>query len=132
MIARHWTGWTRAHDADAYEELLRETVLPALRRIDGYAGGYVLRRADGDEVQFVVVNLFASLEAVRAFAGPDYETAVFEPEALRLLSRVEPKALHYDVRVATVHADAARVMPAMTAPTGSDADAPSASGDARR
>ena len=101
MIARHWTGWTRPHDADAYEHLLRETVLPGLRGIDGYRGGYVLRRVDGAEIQFVVVNLFASLEAVRAFAGQDYETAVFEPEALRLLSRYEPKALHFDVRVAT-------------------------------
>jgi heme-degrading monooxygenase HmoA len=101
MIARHWTGWTRSMDADAYERLLRETVLPGLSRIDGYQGGYVLRRADGDEVQFVVVNLFASLDAVKAFAGPDYETAVFEPEARRLLSRAEPKALHYDVRIAT-------------------------------
>jgi heme-degrading monooxygenase HmoA len=101
MIARHWTGWTRSTNADAYERLLRETVLPALQQIDGYQGGYVLRRPDGDEVQFVVVNLFESLQAVKAFAGPDYETAVFEPEARRLLSRAEPKALHYDVRAAT-------------------------------
>jgi heme-degrading monooxygenase HmoA len=101
MIARHWTGWTRVTDADAYEQLLRETVLPALRRIDGYRGGYVLRRADGDEVQFVVVNMFESIEAVKAFAGADYDTAVFEPEARRLLSRAEPKALHYDVRIGT-------------------------------
>jgi hypothetical protein len=102
MIARHWTGWTRVADADAYERLLRETVLPGLGGIEGYRGGYVLRRADGDDVQFVVVNLFESLEAVKAFAGPDYETAVFEPEAKRLLSRAEPKALHYDVRLATI------------------------------
>lgn len=102
MVARHWTGWTRPEDADAYERLLRETVLPALKQIHGYHGGYVLRRIDGTEVQFVVVNLFASLEAVKAFAGSDYETPVFEPEAKRLLSRVEPKALHYDVRLTTV------------------------------
>ena len=101
MIARHWTGWTHTTNAEAYERLLRETVLPSLQRIDGYHGGYVLRRADGDEVQFVVVNMFASLDAVKAFAGPDYETAVFEPEARRLLSRAEAKALHYDVRMAT-------------------------------
>jgi heme-degrading monooxygenase HmoA len=106
MIARHWTGWTRPQDADAYEQLLRETVLPGLRRLDGYQGGYVLRRALGEEVEFVVVNLFVSLEAVRAFAGADYETAVFEPEALRLLCRVEPKALHYEVRLQGLPADA--------------------------
>jgi heme-degrading monooxygenase HmoA len=102
MIARHWTGATRREDADAYERLLREMVLPGLGGIEGYRGGYVLRRDNGDEVEFVVVNLFASLDAVRAFAGPDYETAVFEPEAKRLLARAEPRALHYDVRINTV------------------------------
>ena len=102
MIARHWTGWTRPDDADAYEQLLRDTVLPGLRQIEGYRGGYVLRREESGEVRFVVVNLFDSLEAVNAFAGPDYETPVFEPEARRLLSRYEPKVLHYDVRVASV------------------------------
>ncbi len=102
MIARHWTGWTRPDDADAYEQLLRDTVLPGLRQIEGYRGGYVLRREEAGEVRFVVVNLFDSLEALKRFAGPDYDTPVFEPEARRLLSRYEPKALHYDVRVASV------------------------------
>jgi heme-degrading monooxygenase HmoA len=98
MIARHWRGWTLARNADAYETLLKETVLPGLRQIQGYQGGYVLRRdLDSDEVEFVVVNLFESLEAVKRFAGPDYAVAVFEPEARRLLSRVEPLAAHYDV-----------------------------------
>jgi hypothetical protein len=48
----------------------------------------------------VTVNLLESLEAVKAFAGPDYEVPVFEPEARRLLSKVEPMARHYDVRKA--------------------------------
>ena len=102
MIARHFTGWTRSDDADAYEQLLRDTVLPGIRQIEGYRGGYVLRRQEPDEVRFVVINLFDSLEAVKAFAGPDFEIPVFEPEALQLLSRYEPKVLHYDVRVASV------------------------------
>jgi len=50
----------------------------------------------------VVVNLFDSLDAVKRFAGDDYTTAVFEPEAERLLSRIEPQATHYDVRADTV------------------------------
>jgi hypothetical protein len=83
---------------DAYERLLRETVLPGLREIDGYEGGFVLRRELDDEVEFAVLNLFASLGAVKSFAGKDYEVAVFEPEARRLLARVEPIARHYAVR----------------------------------
>jgi len=100
MIARHWRGWTQASDADAYERLLRDHVLPGLKGIDGYRGGYVLRKDGQDEVEFVVINLFESLDAVIAFAGSDYAVAVFEPEAKRLLSRVEPLANHYDIKVA--------------------------------
>jgi heme-degrading monooxygenase HmoA len=103
MIARHWRGWTTARNAAAYETLLQETVLPGLSTIPGYRGGYVLRRAVADdEVEFVVVNLFESLDAVKRFAGPDFAVAVFEPEARRLLSRVEPLAAHYEVRISTV------------------------------
>jgi heme-degrading monooxygenase HmoA len=98
MIARIWKGWTKAEDADEYEKLLREVVYPGLRTVTGYFGGYILRQNGQQEIEFVTVNLFESLEAVKAFAGPEYETPVFEPEARRLLSRVEPIARHYDVR----------------------------------
>jgi heme-degrading monooxygenase HmoA len=97
MIARHWRGWTRQQDAAAYEALLREKVLPGLKGIAGYRGGYVLRSDDGNEVEFVVVNLFDSLDSVRRFAGEDYSIAIFEPEARSLLSRIEPLAKHYEV-----------------------------------
>jgi hypothetical protein len=64
----------------------------------------VLRRDVAEEVEFVVVNLFDSIEAIRQFAGPDYTVAQFEPEAKRLLARVEPLAVHYEVCVSTVPA----------------------------
>jgi heme-degrading monooxygenase HmoA len=102
MIARHWRGWTELANADAYEALLRDKVLPGLRAIRGNRGGYVLRSDGAAEAEFVVVNFFDSLESVRAFAGPDYRTPVFEPEARALLARIEPVANHYEVRVATV------------------------------
>jgi hypothetical protein len=98
VIGRLWHGWTKPEDADAYERLLRDTVLPDLREIDGYEGGFVMRRADGNLVEFAVLNLFDSLDAVRAFAGDDYEVPVFEPAARRLLARIEPIARHYELR----------------------------------
>ena len=100
MIARVWRGWTKVGNADAYEELLRGVVYPGLRKIEGYRGGYIFRQNDGEETEFVTVNLFVSLEAVKAFAGPEYEIPVFEPEARRLLSRIEPTARHYEVKEA--------------------------------
>lgn len=102
MIARHWRGWTRVQDADAYEILLKHKVLPRLTGVEGYRGGYVFRSIGPQEVEFVVVNLFDSLEAVKRFAGESYTTPVFEPEAKKLLSRVEPVAMHYEVRINTV------------------------------
>ncbi|HUB83658.1 MAG TPA: hypothetical protein VMB03_32895 [Bryobacteraceae bacterium] len=98
MIARHWRGWTTLSDADAYETLLREKVLPGLRAIAGYRGGYVLRSDGPAEVEFVVINFFGSLDSVKAFAGEDYATPVFEPQARALLSRIETVAHHYEVR----------------------------------
>ena len=102
MIARHWRGWTELRNADAYEALLTKKVLPDLRGIQGYRGGYVLRSDGPAESEFIVINLFDSLESVKAFAGENYRTAVFEPEARALLSRIEPLAHHYEVRAATV------------------------------
>ena len=102
MIARHWRGWTKIQNADAYETLLKDKVLPGLKSTVGYHGGYVFRSDGPEEAEFVVVNLFDSLDAVRLFAGPDYTVAVFEPEARQLLSKVEPIAMHYEVRVNTV------------------------------
>jgi hypothetical protein len=99
MIARHWRGWTTLESAEAYENLLRSKVLPALQAIEGYCGGYVLRHDGPTECEFVVINLFSSIDAVRRFAGEDYAIPVFEPEALQLLSRVEPVAMHYEVRI---------------------------------
>jgi len=98
MIARVWRGWTSLENADAYEKLLQEVVYPGLAEIPGYRGGYILRQDGQAESEFVALNLFESLEAVRAFAGPDYEVPVFEPDARRLLSKVEPIARHYAVK----------------------------------
>jgi heme-degrading monooxygenase HmoA len=102
MIARHWRGWTRPQNADAYEALLKDKVLPGLKQIAGYRGGYLLRSDGLEEAEFVVINFFESLDAVRAFAGADYAVPVFEPEAKELLARVEQVAKHYEVRAGGV------------------------------
>ncbi len=79
-----------------------EKVLPGLRAIEGYRGGYVLRGEGVDETEFVVINFFNSLDAVKRFAGPNYTVSVFVPEARRLLSRIEDFATHYSVRACTL------------------------------
>ena len=102
MIARHWRGWTEIGNADAYEAHLKSTVLPALRGIEGYRGGYILRYENPREVEFAVINFFESLDAVKRFAGSDYTTPVLEPDAKKLLTRADMYATHYEVRACTV------------------------------
>jgi heme-degrading monooxygenase HmoA len=99
MITRIWHGWTTPENADGYEQLLRSRVLPGIQRVRGYLGGYLLRDECGDEVEFVTVTLFDSLDAVRAFAGEDYESAVVPAEARRLLARFDKRSRHYETLV---------------------------------
>ena len=99
MISRIWHGWTIPENADAYEALLRADVLPGIHRIEGYRGAYLLRRDGDDEVEFVTITLWNSLDAVRAFAGEPYETAVVPPEARKLLTHFDATSVHYETIV---------------------------------
>ena len=99
MIARLWRGWTPEAHADAYERFLRERMFPSMQRVPGFAGAELLRHDEGDEVAFVTITRFDSLESVRAFAGADYEQAVIEPEARALLSRHDERSEHFDVAI---------------------------------
>jgi heme-degrading monooxygenase HmoA len=97
MIARVWRGWTRRDNADAYENLLRATILPGIHRVTGYKGAQLLRADSADEVEFVTITYFDSMEAVQGFAGDHREGAVILPEAMALLSRFDQTSLHYEV-----------------------------------
>jgi heme-degrading monooxygenase HmoA len=97
MIARIWQGWTSPENADAYEEFLRTTIFPSIHEVDGFRDADLLRRDEGSEIAFVTVTRFESLDAVKRFAGDDYERAVVEPEARRLLSRFDERSAHYEL-----------------------------------
>lgn len=99
MIVRTWHGWTAPEKADAYERLLKEEIFNGIasRKIPGYRGIRLLRRSAGlQEVEFMTLMWFDSLDAVRAFAGEEYEKAVVPPEARALLSRFDARSLHYE------------------------------------
>jgi hypothetical protein len=100
MISRIWHGWTTPSNADAYESLLKEEIFVGIqnRRMDGYRGIQLFRRNLGSEEEFVTVMWFESIDAVRIFAGKDYETAVVPQKARLLLSRFDARSQHYEVR----------------------------------
>ena len=100
MIRRIWHGWTTPGNADKYEALLKGEIFLGIenRRIAGFKSIQLLRRQVGGEVEFVTIMSFDSLDAVREFAGEDYEVAVVPEEARAVLSRFDRRSQHYEVR----------------------------------
>jgi antibiotic biosynthesis monooxygenase (ABM) superfamily enzyme len=101
MISRIWHGWTRPDNADKYEALLKEEIFIGIQNlhIRGFKGIQLLRRDLGDEVEFVTIMRFESLDAIREFAGENYELAVVPEKARAVLSRFDERSQHYDVRI---------------------------------
>lgn len=100
MIARTWRGWTSADDADRYVEYLNETGVKECRQTPGNRGVLLLRRVADDRAEFLFVSLWESMDAVRAFAGEDVDSAVFFPEDDAFLVDRDLHADHFDVMVA--------------------------------
>lgn len=100
MVVRIWHGWTSTANADRYEGLLREEIFVGIagRKIAGYHGIKLLRRDGASEVEFITIMTFDSLDAVREFAGNDYEAAVVPPKARTLLARFDERSQHYELR----------------------------------
>ncbi len=112
MISRIWHGWTSIEDAGKYETLLRADVLPGIHRIRGYTGAYLMRReAANHEMEFVTITQFTDINAVKAFAGKDYERAVIAPGAGKLLTHYDERSAHYETLLtpSDVRALAARI-----------------------
>ena len=100
MIARIWHGWTRHGNADRYEALLKEEIFVGIqnRDIAGLRSIQLLRRELEDEVEFVTILTFESLDDVREFVGEDYEVAFVPEKARAVLARFDERAQHYQIR----------------------------------
>jgi antibiotic biosynthesis monooxygenase (ABM) superfamily enzyme len=100
MIARIWHGWTKRADAKTYEDMLRDEIFPSIaaRKINGYRGGELFIHEGGDEVEFVTLLRFDSMDAVKEFAGADESKPVIFPQAERLIPRME-RARHYRIAI---------------------------------
>ena len=100
MISRIWHGWTTLENADIYENLLKTEILPTIesKNVSGYRGIQLLRRELANEVEFITIMRFDSLEAVKQFAGEDYEKSYVPDKAKKLLSRHDDRSQHYEIK----------------------------------
>jgi len=100
MIGRIWHGWTTPDNADIYEKLLKTEIFPgiAAKGVQGYRGIQLFRRPLGKEVEFATIMWFESWEAVKQFAGENYEHAYVPPKARDVLARFDERSQHYEIR----------------------------------
>lgn len=103
MIARQWIGETRESDSDTYLKYLEETGVKECKAVKGNQGVWLLRRIYDGKAQFVFISLWESFDSVKAFAGSEYEKAVYYPEDKKFLLRLDPKVIHYEVLVGPSH-----------------------------
>jgi heme-degrading monooxygenase HmoA len=97
MIARHWRGLAKADRADDYVAHLRQSTFPAIQKLKGFVSASILRRPADAGVEFLIVTNWESLDAIRAFAGANIETAVVPDEAQVMLIDFDRLVRHYDV-----------------------------------
>jgi|SRR5262249_44717375 len=97
MIVRAWRGYTLPTNASAYSNHFQRRVLPDLESIEGFLGVALLRRDEAERVEFLVLTRWASMDAIRAFAGDDVGKAVVEPAAVAALSDFDRTVRHYEV-----------------------------------
>jgi antibiotic biosynthesis monooxygenase (ABM) superfamily enzyme len=100
MIVRIWHGWTTPQNADAYESLLKAEIFPgiAAKKVPGYRSIALLRRPAGEEIEFATVMEFDDWDAVKRFAGEDYEQAYVPEKARKVLKRFDQHSQHYERR----------------------------------
>lgn len=101
MVVRTWSATATRSGAQDYRRYFRDTLLPELRRLEGFAGAYLLARdAEGDgAVELTTHTFWESLAAVQAFAGDDITRSVVEPEAQAVLLAFDRTAGHRTVWV---------------------------------
>lgn len=95
-IMRVWRGRTLDAKADEYQRYLIASGIVRIRATPGNLGYSVLRRSEGGRTEFLVISRWESLEAVKRFAGADYEKAVILERDREYLIDVEEKVMHYE------------------------------------
>ena len=100
MVGRIWRGWTTLENADVYENLLKTEIFPGIEKkgVAGYRSIQLFRRSLDEEVEFITIMWFDSWDAVKQFAGDNYEEAYVPLKAREVPARFDERTQHYEIR----------------------------------
>ncbi len=101
MLCRLWRGWTTQSNADMYEKLLKELIFKEIeeRNIEGYERFQLFRNDKNDEVEFITIMYFKTLEGIKQFAGEDYTQAFLPEKERKLLSRFDERVEIIELKI---------------------------------
>jgi len=98
-IKRVWHGWTTMENADKYQSILQNEVIPGIetKKIPGFKKIEILRIEQKDEVEFTTIMTFKTLQNVIAFQGENYKKCYVPDVAQKVLKRWDLEVLHYEL-----------------------------------
>jgi len=98
-IKRIWHGWTTKENADTYQSILSSIVLPGIeaKKIPGYRKIEILRIEQDEEVEFVTIMTFDSIQNVIDFQGQNYKKCYVPNVAQEVLKRWDQESTHYEL-----------------------------------
>lgn len=97
MILRIWRGAVRREQADEYLQHQADTGVREYRTTPGNLGALVLRHERGALTEVATVSLWISIEAVKSFAGDDYQQAKYYPGDDDFLVEKDANVDHFEV-----------------------------------
>lgn len=96
MIMREWRGRVPAAKTEDYIAYLEKTGFKEYAATPGHRATWLLLDRQPDETEFVLLTLWESAEAIKAFAGQDIGKAVYYPEDAQYLRKMPERLRHYD------------------------------------
>jgi Uncharacterized protein conserved in bacteria len=96
MITRIWHGRTKSGYADQYSKFLTGSGTREYLDVPENISVKVWRKLDGDVCHFWTVTEWPTIEAIKKFAGEDYEKAKYYPEDSGMLLEFEETVAHYE------------------------------------
>jgi heme-degrading monooxygenase HmoA len=97
MISRHWKGIAKHEKADSYIDHLKNDTFPKLSKISGFIKAFILSRTVELGTEFLIITVWESIEAIRAFAGETADAAVVPAGVEAMMIEYDRKVIHYEV-----------------------------------
>jgi heme-degrading monooxygenase HmoA len=97
MIARMWHGKVPKEKRESYHQYLLETGLNDYEKVEGNKGVFLLKRDEADITHFYTFSFWENIDAIKKFAGEDYDKAKYYPKDKNFLLEFESLVLHFEV-----------------------------------